>query len=65
MKLNDFFDLISCLRKETEKFCRFSPPTKDQLESLGWVLAQRYRPKCAGPQFDKKVVEFVIQYGEG
>lgn len=64
MSLNEFSDLISCLREEVEKFCRGPQPSKDMLESLGWVLAARYRhPKC-GPLFGRKVVEFVIQYGE-
>ena len=65
MKLNEFLDLISCLREETERFCRSSRPSRDMLESLGWFLATRYhRPKC-GPLFDEKVVQFVVQYGEG
>lgn len=65
MKLNEFLDLISCLRKETDRFCRGHRLSRNMLENLGWILAIRYhRPEC-GPLFDEKVVQFVVQYGEG
>lgn len=64
MKLNDFLDLISCLREETEQFCRGIRPNRDMLKMLGWTLAARYHSPKFGPLFDEKIVQFVIKYGE-
>lgn len=65
MKVNEFLDLMSCLREETERFCRRCKPTHDELESLGWALASKYHHPKTGYLFDILVVKFVIEYGEG
>lgn len=65
MKLERLLELISYLREETYRFCRGSTPDREMLESLGWALVCRYDLLKRGRVFDEKVVQFVIECGEG
>ncbi len=63
MKLNDFMDMMACLREETEKFCRGEEPTLEDLYQLGGMLAEKYRKPPMSRLSEFYILLYIMKYG--